>query len=267
MVVVDICVQQPSGCVVGAPIVASDVAVCTTVVSGCTAPALEWWSSRFRSLLRTRRIAIMVPLLPTIFLHFWYSLASLPVLATAFPGPGSSLAAELFELARVHRVFPRGSERIRTAGVRRALESKGGKVQGPGRPRSRKHSDSRDPARAFSKNEVNARRGTFFSPPSSEIPRARSYASRHGSVECGDVRSIRIVKDSEYRDVPDFPSSDPGVLGYEGEQNRTWVLSSSQSLSLSLSLTRRAERRRQISCLPSRGETISLFSLTRSLPD
>lgn len=42
-------------------------------------------------------------------------------------------------------------------------------------------------------------------PSCPEIPRARSYASRHGSVDCGDVRSIRIVKDSGYRDVPDFP--------------------------------------------------------------
>ena len=71
-------VQQPSvGLVVVVVVVVTTlfpgVAVCTTAGSGCT--ALEW-SSLFRSLLRTRRIAIMVPLLPTIFLYLMYSLVS-----------------------------------------------------------------------------------------------------------------------------------------------------------------------------------------------
>lgn len=44
---------------------------------------------------------------------------------------------------------------------------------------------------------------------SSDVPRARSYASRHGSVECDDVRSIRIVKDSDYISRRSgFPSND-----------------------------------------------------------
>lgn len=89
---VDICVQQSSGCVGAVAIVAigpGEVAVCTTVASGCTASVLEWWSSRFRSLLRTRRIAIMVPLLPTIFLYFWYSLANLPIFDNVILETGS----------------------------------------------------------------------------------------------------------------------------------------------------------------------------------
>lgn len=74
-----VCVQQPSpGVVVVVVVVVVEtlfpgVAVCTTAGSGCCAFA---WSSLFRNLLRTRRIAIMVPLLPTIFLYLMYNLVS-----------------------------------------------------------------------------------------------------------------------------------------------------------------------------------------------
>lgn len=178
----------------------------------------------------------MVPLLPTIFLHFWYSLVSLSVFATAFPEHGSSLAAEFLELSRVHK-FPKLKE-LKVSLTR--LDEIG------------KDPSSRSKTRGFTRiyyiylRSVRSRlreNESFSDSSSSEVPRVRSYANRHGSTgvrQCtfhSNCQGFRLSRRSGFR------SNDSGIPKYE-EKNERGCFPLSQSMSLFLSrfyVTRRTE--------------------------